>query len=190
MLPLLTLIARRRGVDGHAELAAAFLHPGAVAGDVQRRHDRLRARVPRRAACCDAGARRSDRRSSSSRSARCSAASRSSRCSGRRCGARASAIGRCSTGRIRACGACSLLMGPGTIGLAATQVNLFVNTVLATGEGTGARVVAELRIPADVPADRPVRRLDRHGDAAGGVAARRRRGHARPAARRSPTACR
>jgi putative peptidoglycan lipid II flippase len=31
-----------------------------------------------------------------------------------------------------------ILMGPGTIGLAATQVNVFVNTVLATGEGTGA----------------------------------------------------
>lgn len=31
-----------------------------------------------------------------------------------------------------------LLMGPGAIGLAATQVNLFVNTLLATGEGTGA----------------------------------------------------
>ena len=31
-----------------------------------------------------------------------------------------------------------VLMGPGTVGLAATQVNLFVNTVLATGEGTGA----------------------------------------------------
>lgn len=31
-----------------------------------------------------------------------------------------------------------LLMGPGTIGLAATQINVFVNTVLATGEGTGA----------------------------------------------------
>lgn len=31
-----------------------------------------------------------------------------------------------------------LLMGPGTIGLAATQVNVLVNTVLATGEGTGA----------------------------------------------------
>jgi putative peptidoglycan lipid II flippase len=30
------------------------------------------------------------------------------------------------------------LMGPGTLGLAATQVNLFVNTMLATGEGTGA----------------------------------------------------
>jgi putative peptidoglycan lipid II flippase len=30
------------------------------------------------------------------------------------------------------------LMGPGTVGLAATQVNVFVNTVLATGEGTGA----------------------------------------------------
>jgi putative peptidoglycan lipid II flippase len=31
-----------------------------------------------------------------------------------------------------------LLMGPGTIGLAATQINLFVNTLLATSEGTGA----------------------------------------------------
>ncbi len=30
------------------------------------------------------------------------------------------------------------LMGPGTIGLAATQVNVFVNTLLATGQGTGA----------------------------------------------------
>ncbi|OFW20421.1 MAG: murein biosynthesis integral membrane protein MurJ [Acidobacteria bacterium RIFCSPLOWO2_02_FULL_65_29] len=31
-----------------------------------------------------------------------------------------------------------VLMGPGTIGLAATQVNLFVNTQLATAQGTGA----------------------------------------------------
>ncbi len=31
-----------------------------------------------------------------------------------------------------------VLMGPGTIGLAATQVNVFVNTILATSEGTGA----------------------------------------------------
>jgi putative peptidoglycan lipid II flippase len=31
-----------------------------------------------------------------------------------------------------------LLMGPGTLGLAATQINMFVNTWLATGEGTGA----------------------------------------------------
>ncbi len=31
-----------------------------------------------------------------------------------------------------------LLMVPGTVGLAAVQVNVFVNTVLATGEGTGA----------------------------------------------------
>ena len=29
-------------------------------------------------------------------------------------------------------------MGPGTLGLAATQVNLFVNTLLATSQGTGA----------------------------------------------------
>jgi putative peptidoglycan lipid II flippase len=31
-----------------------------------------------------------------------------------------------------------LLMGPGTIALAATQINLFVNTLLATSQGTGA----------------------------------------------------
>lgn len=31
-----------------------------------------------------------------------------------------------------------LLMGPGTIGMAATQINVFVNSVLATGQGTGA----------------------------------------------------
>lgn len=31
-----------------------------------------------------------------------------------------------------------LLMGPGTLGLAATQANLFVTTLLATGQGTGA----------------------------------------------------
>ena len=31
-----------------------------------------------------------------------------------------------------------VLMGPGTVGLAATQVNLFVNTMLATSQGTGA----------------------------------------------------
>jgi len=31
-----------------------------------------------------------------------------------------------------------VLMGPGLVGLAAVQVNLFVNTVLATGQGTGA----------------------------------------------------
>ncbi len=31
-----------------------------------------------------------------------------------------------------------VLMGPGTLGLAATQVNVFVNTWLATSEGTGA----------------------------------------------------
>jgi len=31
-----------------------------------------------------------------------------------------------------------VLMGPGTLGLAATQVNVFVNTILATSQGTGA----------------------------------------------------
>jgi putative peptidoglycan lipid II flippase len=31
-----------------------------------------------------------------------------------------------------------MLMGPGTLGLAATQINIFVNTLLATSQGTGA----------------------------------------------------
>jgi putative peptidoglycan lipid II flippase len=31
-----------------------------------------------------------------------------------------------------------VLMGPGTIGLAATQINVFVNTLIATSQGTGA----------------------------------------------------
>ena len=31
-----------------------------------------------------------------------------------------------------------LLMGPGTLGLAAVQINVVVNTILATGQGTGA----------------------------------------------------
>jgi putative peptidoglycan lipid II flippase len=31
-----------------------------------------------------------------------------------------------------------MLIGPGTIGLAATQINIFVNTLLATSQGTGA----------------------------------------------------
>ena len=31
-----------------------------------------------------------------------------------------------------------VLMGPGTLGLAAVQINLLVNTILATGQGTGA----------------------------------------------------
>jgi putative peptidoglycan lipid II flippase len=34
-----------------------------------------------------------------------------------------------------------LLMIPSTVGLAAVQINLFVNTLLATGEGTGAVAV-------------------------------------------------
>jgi putative peptidoglycan lipid II flippase len=37
-----------------------------------------------------------------------------------------------------------LLMGPGTIGLAATQINLVVNTMLATSAGTGAVTYLDL----------------------------------------------
>ena len=53
------------------------------------------------------------------------------------------------------------LIGPGTLGLAAVQINVLVNTYLASSQPTGSRLLAQLRLPADVPADRPLRRLDR-----------------------------
>ena len=71
-----------------------------------------------------------------------------------------------------------LLMGPGTIGMAATQINVFVNTQFATGEGTGAVSWLDYAF-GDVPADRPVRRLDRRGVHAGALAAGREQRHAR-----------
>jgi putative peptidoglycan lipid II flippase len=40
--------------------------------------------------------------------------------------------------RDPALGRVLLLMGPGTLGMAATQINVFVNTQFAAGEGTGA----------------------------------------------------
>jgi putative peptidoglycan lipid II flippase len=40
--------------------------------------------------------------------------------------------------RDPALGRVLMLMGPGTVGLAATQINIFVNTRFASGEGTGA----------------------------------------------------
>ena len=92
--------------------------------------------------------------------------------------------------RSRACAGSCVLMGPGTIGLAATQVNVFVNTLLATRRGHRRRVVAELRVPHHVSADRPLRRLDRHRGAADGVAAHAPRAITPACATRSPTACR
>ena len=47
-------------------------------------------------------------------------------------------IGRALDFRDPALGRVLLLMGPGTIGMAATQINVLVNTQFAAGEGTGA----------------------------------------------------
>ena len=63
-----------------------------------------------------------------------------------------------------------VLMGPGTIGLAATQVNVFVNTATRGVAGNRRRVMARLRVPDHVSADRPLRRIDRDRGAADGVA--------------------
>ena len=55
------------------------------------------------------------------------------------------------------------LIGPGTLAGAAVQINLLVNTILATGEGTGSVSWLNYALSVDVPPDRPFRRLDRHG---------------------------
>ena len=60
------------------------------------------------------------------------------------------------------------LMGPGTLGLAAVQINVVREHVSwRPAQPQGAVSWLNVRIPADVPADRPVRRLDRDGGAPG-----------------------
>ena len=59
------------------------------------------------------------------------------------------------------------LIGPSTLAGAAVQINLLVNTILATRRRYWRGVVVELRLSVDVPPDRPFRRLDRHGNASG-----------------------
>ena len=50
------------------------------------------------------------------------------------------------------------LMGPATLGVAAAQINLLVNTSLATSVEDGAAAGAQLRVSADVHAGRHLRR--------------------------------
>ena len=76
------------------------------------------------------------------------------------------------------------MMGPGTLGVAAVNINVLVNTYLAAAQD-GRGLVARLRVPADVSADRAVRRLDRHGGAARSLAACR----TRATSRRFAAAC-
>ncbi len=175
----------RGGDDGDAELAAPLLHPGAVAGDVQRRDDPLRGR----AGAGDAAA-SACRRSWRSRSGRCSAGSARLRCSGRCCGARASATGRSSTSAIPSCVQILRLMGPGTLGARGGARSTCSSTpILATSAAAGRGLVAELCLPADVPPDRPVRRLDCDRGAAGHLAPRGRGRPARRCAGRSRARC-
>ena len=133
VLPFLTLVAVAAALMGMLNSLGHFFVPGAVAGDVQRRqHRRWRWRSSR------SRRRSASSRSRSSRSARWSAASGSWPFSGRRCAAKASGTGPVLDFSDEGLHRVLLLMGPGTIGMAATQINVFVNTVLATGEGTGA----------------------------------------------------
>ena len=133
MLPFLTLVALAAAFMGMLNSLHRFFIPALSPAMFNVGDDRLR--VSARAADAEP---RPAARSRRSPSARSSAASRSSRCSGRslrREGFRYQPVLDWNDPGLRRV---LVLMGPGTIGLAATQVNVFVNTVLATGEGTGA----------------------------------------------------
>ena len=67
------------------------------------------------------------------------------------------------------------LMAPATIGAAAVQVNVFVNSNFASYLGQRPGVVAERRLSLHAAADRALRRGRRDGHAAARVAARRAR---------------
>ena len=77
-----------------------------------------------------------------------------------------------------------ILMGPGTLGVAAAQINLFVNTSLATGAGR-RRLGARLRVPVDVHADWHLRRLGGDGGDSGPGTPRGRRVASTTCGRRS-----
>ena len=155
-----------RGVHGDAELARPLLRPRLRAGHVQRGEHRLRA---------DAGAGDVvDWRppaSPASRSARWWAAPPSSRLQWPLLHREGYRFRPSLDWRDEGLRRVLLLMGPGTLGMAATQVNVFVNTRARDGRGHWRGVVAELRVPADVPADRPLRRVGGHGHAAGRLTA-------------------
>ena len=69
-----------------------------------------------------------------------------------------------------------LLMGPGTLGLAATQVNVFDQHAAGDQSGHRCRVLADLRVPSDVSANRSLWRFRRHrGSSTGRAAGRARR---------------
>ena len=124
---------RRGRDDGHAQLAAAVLRARVVAGDVQRGHDPLR--VSPRAGDAAAPA---CRRLWQLPSARLSAALDRSRCNGRCCERKdfdTTPVVDFTDPKLREV---LRLMVPGTLGLAAVQINVFVNTYLATSQEQGA----------------------------------------------------
>ena len=172
----------RRGGDGHAELAASLLRPGAR---------RRRCSTSRRSSCAfvlvpvmpslglprdhgdrDRGA---ARRTRPGRDAVAGAAARGIPLSRRARSAR--------PGLRRVL----MLMGPGHDRPGGDAGQPLRQHAARDQPGHRRRLVADLRVPADVPADRPVRRLDRDGGAAGGLAAR---GGRRPRRRSATTVSR
>ena len=121
-----------RRADGDAELAPSLLHPGALPGDVQRGDHPVRVR----GRAVHAGVRhRSDCRDCGQHAARRRRAAGLQWPALRSEGFRYRPILDWTDEGLRRV---LVLMGPGTVGLAATQVNVLVNMALATSQETGA----------------------------------------------------
>ena len=167
MFPFLAMVATAAVHDGDAQRAASLLHPGALAGDVQRRHHRLRGHLRAAVAAPGHRAHRRDRRRHAASAA-----------SGqillqwpalRREGFRYRPVLDVRDPWLREIGR---LMVPGR-GRARGGADQSARQQLARGRAGNRRgVVARLRVPPDVHADRPVRHLDRDGVAADDLRAR------------------
>ena len=134
MFPFLALVAVAAVLMAHAERAAPLLHSGAVARDVQRRDDRVRRDL--RAAGARLGRRADRRRSPPARSPAVSDRSLLQWPAIRREGFRYRP--RAGSARSVAAARSAASWCRASLGLAAVQINLFVNSWLAASLGTGA----------------------------------------------------
>ena len=179
MVPFLTLVGACRGVHGDAERAGPLLHPGAVAGDVQRRDDR--AGRGARAARADAR-HRADRGRRGRHARRRPRAARDSVAAAGAGGLPLSALARLARSRARPRAAAD---GPGHDRHGRHADQRARQHAVRRRRGHRRDLVARLRLSRDVSADRTVRRVDRGRVDAGAVAAGRRSDTPRHARRRS-----
>ena len=158
---------RERSHDGHAQRAASLLHSGAVAGHVQRRHDRRRARDRAVDAARRLASYRRHRRWYTARRSRTDGAAVAGAASRRLAVPTAARLARPRFAGGPASDGAGDTWSGGRAGERVRQHHP------RDWSGHRCRVLVELRVSTDVPADRALRHFDRHRGAAGDFAARR-----------------